>query len=321
MVGDTVLRAVRVLETMPWTRWAGMAELTRAAGLDLPSASLTAPDPFPFHRNPRDFGVVPAKPSATARHSTTESPDTLPSLQAVSFLRADLVRFGPPLSRLACSRAPQAGGERPCALAARRPSASAPRPSVFSVPPEKTRLGRSRLERRLFRLLRKQELDLGAGATCFEGASRASEARKGEFQTMYLNRVSLIGFVGNDAELKSTKSETAVTVFSVATQRSGRTTVAATIPAPNGIAAWLGASSRSSRALSRSAHVQVEGELRYREYEKKIAVSERIGCRSRTVLPRSTSLPFASSTAPRSRKNRRPELLPELPPTNLALNL
>lgn len=37
---------------------------------------------------------------------------------------------------------------------------------------------------------------------------------------MYLNRVSLIGFVGNDAELKSTKNETAVAVFSVATQRS-----------------------------------------------------------------------------------------------------
>ena len=37
---------------------------------------------------------------------------------------------------------------------------------------------------------------------------------------MYQNRVSIIGFVGNDGQLRSTKNGTAVTVFSVATKSS-----------------------------------------------------------------------------------------------------
>ena len=37
---------------------------------------------------------------------------------------------------------------------------------------------------------------------------------------MYQNRVSIIGFVGNDAQLKSTKNGAPVAVFSVATQSS-----------------------------------------------------------------------------------------------------
>ncbi len=37
---------------------------------------------------------------------------------------------------------------------------------------------------------------------------------------MYQNRVSIIGFVGNDAQLRSTKNGAAVAVFSVATKSS-----------------------------------------------------------------------------------------------------
>ena len=37
---------------------------------------------------------------------------------------------------------------------------------------------------------------------------------------MYQNRVSIIGFVGNDAKLRSTKNDAAVAVFSVATKSS-----------------------------------------------------------------------------------------------------
>jgi single-strand DNA-binding protein len=37
---------------------------------------------------------------------------------------------------------------------------------------------------------------------------------------MYQNRVSIIGFVGNDAQLRSTKAGTRVAVFSVATKSS-----------------------------------------------------------------------------------------------------
>jgi single-strand DNA-binding protein len=86
---------------------------------------------------------------------------------------------------------------------------------------------------------------------------------------MYLNRVSLIGFVGNDAELKSTKSETAVTVFSVATQRSWKNDRGSYDSRTewHRCLAW-GKLSKFASALKKGAHVQVDGELRYREYEK-----------------------------------------------------
>ena len=86
---------------------------------------------------------------------------------------------------------------------------------------------------------------------------------------MYQNRVSIIGFVGNDAQLRSTKNGATVTVFSVATKSSWKN--------PKGgydsrtdwhrCVAWGSLSQFESR-LEKRSHVQVEGELRYREYEK-----------------------------------------------------
>ena len=86
---------------------------------------------------------------------------------------------------------------------------------------------------------------------------------------MYLNRVSLIGFVGNDAELKSTKSERAVAVFSVATQSSWKNDRGGYDSRTewHRCLAW-GKLSNFASALTKGAHVQVEGELRYREYQK-----------------------------------------------------
>jgi single-stranded DNA-binding protein len=137
----------------------------------------------------------------------------------------------------------------------------------------------------------------------------SSGARKGDF-------------VGNDAELKSTKNETAVAVFSVATQRSWKNDRGGYDSRTewHRCLAW-GKLSKFASALKKGAHVQVEGELRYREYER-ITAPERIACRSRTVLPRSASPPFSSSTEPRSRTNRLRELpARNSPPTNLPLNL
>ncbi len=86
---------------------------------------------------------------------------------------------------------------------------------------------------------------------------------------MYQNRVSLIGFVGKDVELKSTKNGTAVAVLSVATKASWK----------NGegnydsrtewhrCIAW-GKLAQFAGKLEKGTHVQIEGELRYREYEK-----------------------------------------------------
>jgi single-strand DNA-binding protein len=85
---------------------------------------------------------------------------------------------------------------------------------------------------------------------------------------MYQNRISLIGFVGNDVQLKSTKNGTPVAVLSVATKSSWK----------NGkgeydsrtewhcCTAW-GKLAEFAGKLEKGAHVQIEGELRYREYK------------------------------------------------------
>jgi single-strand DNA-binding protein len=86
---------------------------------------------------------------------------------------------------------------------------------------------------------------------------------------MYQNRISLIGFVGNDVQLKSTKSGTSVAVLSLATKSTWRNS--------NGgydsrtewhrCTAW-GKLAEFAGKLQKGAHIQIEGELRYREYEK-----------------------------------------------------
>jgi len=72
---------------------------------------------------------------------------------------------------------------------------------ALSVPPEKA------------------ELDLGSTRHLLYDAPRESGAEK-EKKCMYQNRVSIIGFVGSDAQLRPTKNGAAVAVFSVATTSS-----------------------------------------------------------------------------------------------------
>lgn len=86
---------------------------------------------------------------------------------------------------------------------------------------------------------------------------------------MYQNRISLIGFVGNDVQLKFTKNGTPAAILSVATKSSWK----------NGkgeygsrtewhrCTAW-GKLAEFAGKLEKGAHVQIEGELRYREYKK-----------------------------------------------------
>jgi single-strand DNA-binding protein len=86
---------------------------------------------------------------------------------------------------------------------------------------------------------------------------------------MYLNRLTLIGFIGGDAETKTISNGSTFTAFSVATQRSWK----------NSEGAWesrtewhrcvsFGKLANFAATLKKGTHVQVEGELRGREYEK-----------------------------------------------------
>jgi len=82
------------------------------------------------------------------------------------------------------------------------------------------------------------------------------------------NRITLIGFLGQDAETRSTPNGTALTRFSLATRVSWkekgsneyqtRTEWHRTL-CWNKLAEW-------ADSLQKGAYVEVEGELRYREY-------------------------------------------------------
>jgi single-strand DNA-binding protein len=86
---------------------------------------------------------------------------------------------------------------------------------------------------------------------------------------MYQNRISLIGFVGNDVQLKSTKNGTPVAVLSVATKSSWKNKTGGYDSRTewHRCTAW-GKLAEFAGKLEKRAHVQIDGELRYREYEK-----------------------------------------------------
>ena len=89
---------------------------------------------------------------------------------------------------------------------------------------------------------------------------------------MYLNRITLIGFIGSDAERKATNA-TNIAIFSLATKTSWK----------NDAGSWesrtewhrcvaFGKLSDFAGTLSKGAHVAVEGELRSHEYQRELAV-------------------------------------------------
>ena len=91
---------------------------------------------------------------------------------------------------------------------------------------------------------------------------------------MYLNRITLIGFLGSDAETKSANS-THIAIFSLATKTSWK----------NDAESWesrtdwhrcvaFGKLADFAGSLSKGAHVAVEGELRSHEYQRELAVGK-----------------------------------------------
>lgn len=88
---------------------------------------------------------------------------------------------------------------------------------------------------------------------------------------MYQNRATLIGFLGKDAEVKTTRKNASFTVLSLATKRSwkdresGERTSETTW---HRCIVW-GKLAEFASTLTKGAHVQIEGEIRTREYAQK----------------------------------------------------
>jgi single-strand DNA-binding protein len=89
---------------------------------------------------------------------------------------------------------------------------------------------------------------------------------------MYLNRITLIGFIGSDAERKAANA-TNIAIFSLATKTSWK----------NDAGSWesrtewhrcvaFGKLADFAGSLTKGAHIAIEGELRSRDYQRELTV-------------------------------------------------
>ena len=88
---------------------------------------------------------------------------------------------------------------------------------------------------------------------------------------MYQNRATLIGFLGKDAEIKTTGTNASFTVLSLATKRRWKDRKSGEYKASttwHRCIAW-GKLGDYAATLTKGAHVQIEGEIRTREYTQK----------------------------------------------------
>lgn len=90
---------------------------------------------------------------------------------------------------------------------------------------------------------------------------------------MYQNRATLIGFLGKDAEAKITRNKTSFVVLSLATKRSWKDRESGDWMSEttwHRCIVW-GKLGQYAATLAKGAHVQIEGEIRTREYSQKSA--------------------------------------------------
>ena len=99
---------------------------------------------------------------------------------------------------------------------------------------------------------------------------------------MYLNRITLIGFIGSNAE-KKVSNATNIAIFSLATKTSWKNDSGAWESRPE----WhrcvaFGKLADFACTITKGAHVAIEGELRSHEYQRELTV----GTKKTTVTQR-----------------------------------
>ena len=90
---------------------------------------------------------------------------------------------------------------------------------------------------------------------------------------MYQNKATLMGFLGNDAEVRTGKNNQKFTTFSIATKTSYKDKESGEYISHT---EWhrcivFGKSGEFAATLKKGSHVQVEGEIRHAEYTPKKA--------------------------------------------------
>jgi single-strand DNA-binding protein len=86
---------------------------------------------------------------------------------------------------------------------------------------------------------------------------------------MYQNKVTLIGFLGSNPEARTNNPVVSVTTLSLATKSSYKKNGEYVSHTEWHRCVVFGKLSEFAKTLTKGAHVQVEGELRSREYESK----------------------------------------------------
>ena len=86
---------------------------------------------------------------------------------------------------------------------------------------------------------------------------------------MYQNKVTLIGFLGSNPEARTNNPDVSVTTLSLATKSSSKKNGEYVSHTEWHRCVVFGKLSEFAKTLTKGAHVQVEGELRSREYESK----------------------------------------------------
>src|SRR5665213_2591471 len=94
-----------------------------------------------------------------------------------------------------------------------------------------------------------------------------------EITTMYSNKVTLIGFLGNDAEVR-TNNDRSLTTLSLATKSSYKKDGKYIEHTEWHRCVVFGKLGEFAATLKKGAHIQVEGELRSRKYESRKTNSE-----------------------------------------------
>jgi single-strand DNA-binding protein len=92
-----------------------------------------------------------------------------------------------------------------------------------------------------------------------------------ENRIMYQNRATLIGFLGKDAEVKTTRNNATFTVLSLATKRSWKDRESGQYMSDttwHRCIVW-GKLGEFAATLTKGAHIQIEGDIRTREYTPK----------------------------------------------------
>ncbi len=122
---------------------------------------------------------------------------------------------------------------------------------------------------------------------------------------MYQNKVTLIGFLGNNPEARTNSANFSVTNLSLATKSSRKKDGRYISHTEWHRCVVFGKLSEFARTLTQGAHIQVEGELRSREYDsKKTDTKRRVWeIRVASIL----KIDRAEKAAPEEQENEQPQ--------------